>query len=80
MKKPKFKIIYNLTNENKGRNWKIPYEEAEKEWIDLVGKRRWNKLSKKEKEWLVMTAGSLYLGENVDLGRIFKYIEEYEDY
>ncbi len=71
-KKPKFKIIYNLTTENKGKNFKVPYEEAEKEWIDLVGKKRWNKLSEKEKQFLVMTAGSLYLGKNVDLERIFK--------
>jgi len=73
--RPKFKIIYNLTNENKGKNWKIPHEEAEKEWIDLVGKEIWNKLSEKEKEFLVMTAGSLYLGKKVDLERIFKRIE-----
>jgi len=72
MTKPKFKIIHNLTNENEGKNWKIPYEEAEKEWIDLVGEKLWNKLSEKEKEFLVMTAGSLYLGKNVNLKRIFK--------
>jgi len=75
MKKPKFKIIYNLTNENKGKNWKIPYEKAEREWINLVGEKMWNRLSEKEKEWLVMTAGSLYLGKNVNLERIFKEME-----
>ncbi|MHA1225169.1 MAG: hypothetical protein ACTSR2_00440 [Candidatus Hodarchaeales archaeon] len=73
--KPKFKIIYNLTTENKGKNFKVPYKKAEKEWIDLVGERMWNKLSEKEKEWLVMTAGSLYLGKNVNLERIFKEME-----
>jgi len=71
-KKPKFKITYNLTTENKGKNFKVPYKEAEKEWIELVGKKLWNKLSLEKQIFLVMTAGSLYLGKNVDLEKMFR--------
>ena len=56
----------------KEKTGKFLTKKQKKEWVDLVGEKLWNKLSEKEKEFLVMTAGSLYLGKNVNLKRIFK--------
>ena len=77
MKKPKFKIIHNLTKKNKGKNFKVPYKEAEEEWMKLVGRKMWDKIPIKKQIFLVMSSGSLYLGENVDLERMFKTLRRH---
>jgi hypothetical protein len=45
-----------------------------------IGDELFNALSFEERKFMAETAGALDLGPDVNLERMFKYIEEYEDY
>ena len=77
----KFEIFEIELFEKQNKNIKKRKKtKKEQEWIQLVGKEKWDALSKKERNFLMDTAGKIDLGPNTNLERMSKYIEDYEDY
>ena len=45
----------------------------EKDWIKLIGKKRWYSLPKVHRDFLVNTAGMFDLGFPIDIKKAYKY-------
>ena len=53
----------------------ILYKIKEKEWIRLVGKERWNKLSPEKRNFLIKTAGIFNFDFKVNIKEAYEYYE-----
>jgi hypothetical protein len=62
----KFKTITDIRTRKKTY---IPLKEVEQDWIKDIGQKLWNKLSKQDKEFLMITQGTLDYSETW-LGKI----------
>lgn len=74
-----FFTVEKITNNNLGienivsEQIRHKYYEARKEWIELVGEKRFNALPLRKREFLIRTAGIFDLGERVDISKVYNY-------